>query len=125
MRCQQKDNKPPGPDGNPKTRGIMDAKTTTNQISSDMLSDILTSLNQAEPNNELLSSEDFLNCIESLNSMIREWKIDAKKFTIGSMDVENLHGSIDTKLGRKLVRDKILKSPIKFLNIDCRWDQIY
>ena len=60
----------------PKTRGIMDAKTTANQRAADMLNDILTRLNNAEPNHELLSSEDILNHIEELNSQIRADKID-------------------------------------------------
>ena len=73
----------------------------------------------------MISTEDFLNNIENLNSKIRKGEIDDQDLVIGSLDVENLYGSINTKKASEICRKKVLKSPMKFSNINWRWALIY
>ena len=72
MTCHQKDHKPVDQQGNPKTRALMDAMTTHNQRSSDLLNDVLTALNLAEDSHEFLSTEDFLHKVGQINNKIRK-----------------------------------------------------
>ena len=66
MSLQQKDHKPTDKEGNPKTRGLMNAKTTANQRSLNLLSEMLTAYNSAENNHELLSTGDPPNLVPIL-----------------------------------------------------------
>ena len=108
MSLQQKDHKPTDQNGQPKTRCLMNAKTTANQRASDMLNDILTSINNSQDDHEMISTEEFLFKVEGINSQIREGKINGEDICIGSLDVENSYGSIDTEIASQLIReDKI------------------
>ena len=44
---------------------------------------------------------------------------------IGSLDVENLYGSVDIKVASNMVRKKVMESPMVFNNIDWRWALVY
>ena len=94
----------------------MNAKITSNQRVSDLLNDCLVAYNDAETNSELISTEEFLHHIDQSNSKIREGTINGDDFCIGSLDVENLYGSIDTKTACKLIREKVMNSPLRIPN---------
>ena len=44
---------------------------------------------------------------------------------VGSLDVENLYGSIDNKTAGEIVRKRFLKSSLEVEGIDYRWCMIY
>ena len=67
MILNQKDHKPLGPDGMPKTRAMFGASHTINQRVSDIFSDYLSSLIQCEETAETKSTENFLHNADMLN----------------------------------------------------------
>ena len=103
----------------------MNAKITANQISSNLLSEILSAYNSAEDDHELLSTEEFLFNVEKFNTKIREGLIDGENLTIGSLDVENLYGSVNTKVACNVIREEVMNSPLNFEGIDWRWALVY
>ena len=44
---------------------------------------------------------------------------------IGSLDVENLYGSMDTNIAADIIRNRVVNSNVKFESIDWRWALIY
>ena len=105
-RVQQKDHKPPNSNGVPKARFLCNASNSINQIISDMLTDNLQALHKSDETHECNSTEDFLSKIERLNSQIRKGEIKSDRLMVGSLDVENLYGSIDAKTAGRIVRKK-------------------
>ena len=63
--------------------------------------------------------------MEKFNTKIREGLIDGENLTIGSLDVENLYGSVNTKVACNVIREKVMNSPLKFEGIDWRWALVY
>ena len=103
----------------------MNTKTTANHRASILLPDILMAYNSSEDDHELLNSEEFLHNVEQVNKKITDGEINSDELSIGSLDVENLYGSIDTKTACNVIREKIINSPLKFEKIDWRWAVIY
>ena len=60
-----------------------------------------------------------------LNQKIKPGEIKAPRLMVGSLDVEALYPSTDVHQASKIVKDRIMKSPLKFKNIDYRWALIY
>ena len=105
----QKDHKPINPDGTPKTRFLCHASVTYNQRFTDLTNDLCKGLIDSDHTEELLSSEDFLSVIEETNDLIKQGKIDSEDLVIGSLDVENLYGSMTIDTVVEIVRDRALK----------------
>ena len=101
------------------------AANTINQRISDTLTDVLQALFQSEPSHESKSTESFIHKIDMLNQKIKSGEIKAPRLMVGSLDVEALYPSTDVHQASKIVKDRILKSPLKFENIDYRWALIY
>ena len=72
-----------------------------------MVNDWCRGLIDADTSEELTSTEDFLSVKESTNKLIKEGKIDPDDFVIGSLDVENLYGSINTQKAAEIVRERV------------------
>ena len=114
---QQKDHKPLQPDGNPKTRFLCHASTTYNQRLSNLLNDCLKATIESDKTDELISTKDFLHNVESLNNRIKTGEIKPDELIIGSLDVENLHGSMDTNIAADIIRNRVVNSNVKFESI--------
>ena len=121
----QKDHKPPHPDGTPKTRFLCHASMTYNQRLADLTNDICKGMIDSDTTEELNSSEDFLSVIEELNLKIKQGEIDPNDLVIGSLDVENLYGSMNCKKASEIIRNRAKKTKLKVENIDWRWALIY
>ena len=104
----QKDHKPLNPDGTPKTRFLCHASTTYNQRLSDLTNDICKGMIDSDSTEELIISEDFLSIVEETNKLIKDGKIDSEDLVIGSLDVENLYGSINVSKASEVVRERAL-----------------
>ena len=63
--------------------------------------------------------------MEKFNTKIRKGLIDGENLIIGSLDVENLYGSVNTKVACNVIREKVMNSPLKFEGIDWRWASVY
>ena len=74
---------------------------------------------------ELISSEDFLSIVEETNELIKDGKINSEDLVIGSLDVENLYGSINVNKASEVVRERALRTNLKVENMDWRWALIY
>ena len=97
-----------------------------NQRTSDLLSDILEGMFQADSDGvEVISTEDLLSKVEDLNTQIREGSIEDTSLMIGSLDVEALYPSIDARKAGQIVRDRITESDLKVDGVDWRWVLIY
>ena len=96
-----------------------------NQVISDNLTDNLQAMQMSDKTHECVSTEDFLSKIEDLNSKIREGSIDSTNMMVGSLDVESLYGSIDTKVAAKIVKIRYMMSEMKIEGVDWRWVLIY
>ena len=122
----QKDHKPIDPNtGLPKTRPVCEASSTHNQRLSDMLSDILAATFDSEDIIEAISMEDMLSKIEGLNKRIQEGEISPRNLIVGSLDVESLYPSVDTREAARICRDRVLNSPLSIEGIDYKWAGIY
>merc|ERR1711954_234440 len=126
MSCAAKDHKPLPETGVPETRPMCNASASMNQRISDMVSDILGYLFQADNNNvEVTSTEDFLSRIEDLNQQIREGKVNGDQLMVGSLDVEALYPSIDVNRAAEIVKERVMESELRLEGIDWRWMLIY
>ena len=122
----QNDHKPADPEtGLPKTRLVCQSSSTHNQRISDMLSDIMAATFSSEDSVEAISTEDMLSKVEELNRRIEQGEISPKNLTIGSLDVESLYPSIDTKKAAEICRDRIMKSPLEIEGVDFKWTGLY
>ena len=112
----QKYHKPPHPDGTPKNRFLCYASYTYNQRLSDLTNDWCSALIEADTTEELSSSEDFLSVIEDLNTRIKGGEINPDDLVIGSLDVENLYGSMNCKKASEIIRLRAKSSKVKVDN---------
>ena len=117
-RVQQKDHTPVNQNGIPKARFLCNAANTMNQIASDMLTDCLQGMHKSDQTHECNSTEDFISKIEALNTRIRKGEIDSTNLMVGSLDVENLYGSINAKTAGRIIRKRFLKSNLNIKGID-------
>ena len=84
-----------------------------------MLSNILVSLIEADGQTaKVISTEDLLSRVEEFNELIRTGQVDGEGLTLGSLDVEALYPSIDTKLAAKIIKERILETQLRFEGID-------
>ena len=118
MLITQKDHKPTQPDGLPKTRAMCGASQSINQRVSDLLTDVLQALFQSEHTYESLSTESYINKIERLNRGIRSGEIKAPRLMVGSLDVKALYPSTDIYKAAETLKERIVRSPMRFGNID-------
>ena len=125
MVITQKDHKPIQDDGLPKTRAMCGASQSINQRVSDLLTDVLQALFSSELSNESLSTESYIHKIDKLNKDIREGRIVAPDLMVGSLDVEALYPSTDIYKAAEILKMRVIKSPMKFQNIDYRWALVY
>ena len=79
----------------------------------------------SDTSEELTSTEDFLYNVEELNKGIKTGQITPQNLIIGSLDVENLYGSMDTELAASIIRQTVIESEVIHQNIDYRWALIY
>ena len=123
---RQKDHKPVSKDGLPKTRPLCLASCTCQQRISEYLCTITKATFSAEDTpSEAISTEDMLSAVDSLNDQIRKGEVDDERIMIGSLDVEALFPSTDTKIAAKLTRDKVRDANITYDGIDWRWAVVY
>ena len=109
----QKDHKPVDAEsGLPKKHPVYGASSTHNQRVSDLLSDILAATFESEESLEAISTEDMLAKIDEFNRKVEAEEISPRNPIIGSLDVESLYPSVDTKLAAKICRDRIQNSPL-------------
>ena len=118
MVITQKDHKPIQDDGLPKTRAMCGASQSINQRVSDLLTDVLQALFSSELSNESLSTESYIHKIYKLNKDIREGRIVAPDLMVGSLDVEALYPSTDIYKAAEILKNRVIKSSMKFNNID-------
>ena len=59
--------------------------------------------------------------IDKLNKQIRSGEVKAPRLMVGSLDVEALYPSTDITKEAQILKQRILKTPMKFANIDYRW----
>ena len=52
-------------------------------------------------------------------------EVNTENVIVGSMDIEALYPSLDTKRAGEVVRDRILAFQLKFDGIDWRWALVY
>ena len=122
----QKDHKPVNPDtGLPATRPVCEARTTFNQRANNHLVTILDGVNKSDPTSESISTEDMIASIDALNKDIHDNKIDSKNLMVGSLDVEALYPSINTKTAGRICKDKVMKSSAIFEGIDYKSAIVY
>ena len=122
---QQKDHKVTQEGAPPKTRPVCLANLTFNQRTSDLLNQNLKSVINSDPTEEVVSTEEFLYEIKELNAKISEGKIEDSNIIIGSFDVEALYPSIEVKSAIEICRNRVLKSNVKFENINFKWALVY
>ena len=72
---------------------------------------------------ESQSTEEVLRKIKEANAMLE--KEGAREIMLGSLDVEALYPSIDQKEGPRIVAQEILKSKVKFENINYHLAVVY
>ena len=72
---------------------------------------------------ESQSTEEVLRRISEANLELK--KDGAKKIMVGSLDVEALYPSIDQKEGPRIVSEEVLKSKVKFQNINYHLAAVY
>ena len=66
-----------------------------------------------------------LSKVDALNEKIKKGEIAPKDLMVGSLDVESLYPSIDTKVAAKVCRDRVKNSKLSFLGIDYQWALLY
>ena len=99
LTLRQKDHKEADPNtGIPKTRPVCEAKSTFNQRANGHLVAILKAAVDADPSTEAISTEDTISKLDSLNNKILQGEIKPRKLMTGSLDVESLYPSINTKV---------------------------
>ena len=66
-----------------------------------------------------------LASVDAVNKDIHDGKISPDKLMVGSLDVQSLYPSIDTKAAGKICRDKVIKSSTNFEGIDYKSAAVY
>ena len=112
--------------GIPKGRPVCQARHTMNMRTSEVASDILDSISRADIEKvKVISGEDLLHSVDSLNELIRKGEVDSSKMMVGSLGVEKLYPSIDVIKAGEICRDRVLGSELNIEGIDYRWGLIY
>ena len=124
LRAVAKTHKPPNKEGCPKSRPIVGASRGLTTPLGETLSDIIEPVSLArETVWESQSTEEVLRKIKEANAMLE--KEGAREIMLGSLDVEALYPSIDQKEGPRIVAEEILKSKVKFHNINYHLAAVY
>ena len=124
LRVVAKTHKPPDMEGCPKSRPIVGASRGLTTPIGETLSDIIEPVSLARENIwESQSTEEVLRKIKEANLELK--KEEAKEIMVGSLDVEALYPSIDQKEGPRIVAQEILKSKVKFENINYHLAAVY
>ena len=74
---------------------------------------------------EVISSEELLSYVDDLNKQLEELGAPEEGLCIGSLDVKALYPSLVIKHCAKITHDRIIRSGMKFDNVDLKWACIY
>ena len=66
-----------------------------------------------------------LNQVDQNNKRISQGIIEDDNLRVGSLDVTNLYGSVNTTTARDIVWEKVMKSDCKWEAVDFCWALIY
>ena len=124
LRATAKTHKPPDKQGLPKSRPIVGASRGLTTPLGETLSDLIEPVAKARTKQwEAQATEEVLRKIQETNTKLEEGRI--KDIVVGSLDVEALYPSIDQIQGPRIVAEEVMKSPLKFDNIDTHLLGVY
>ena len=121
LTLMQKDHKKMDESVIPKTRPVCEARCTYNQRANGHLAAILGAVIEADPSTEAISTEDAISRLDSINKKIQSNEISPRNQVVGSLDVESLYPSIDTKSAGIICRDRVKNSRATVEGVDYHW----
>ena len=120
-----KDHKPVQEDGRPKTRPVCGASASINGELSEYVSRVLKAVCEKVDLAEVISGEELRAMVDQLVLDLDKEDTPEHGMCVGSLDVVALYQSLVIETCARICAEQLVKSQIKFEEIDLNWATIY